>query len=123
MFAIVWIGATLYIIQSAKQQTKLKHKYQKLLSQKKSSEVMIGLITEQLAPFLNGFNYNPEDLQFMGNPIDYVHFDRETGTVTFIEVKSGNSKLSKIQRLIRNAISANRVYFHIFRVPETKINK
>ena len=117
VFIAVCIGIEIYFILVNKKQAKLKSDYQKLLSQKKSSEVMIGLITEKLAPFLDDFNHNPEDLQFMGNPIDYVHFNRETGDVTFIEVKSGNSKLSKVQRLIRNAVNEGRVAFNEFRVP------
>jgi len=45
---------------------------------------------------------------FIGQPVDYVHFDPEEG-VTFIEVKSGNAKLSRVQRMIKARIQAGDV--------------
>jgi len=79
----------------------------KVLSQKKSSEVRLGHIAETLAPFLDEFDFNPEECVFMGKPIDYISFGEEE--VTFIEVKSGNSKLNSKQRHIRDLIKSNSV--------------
>lgn len=92
-----------------------KERYSKLLSQKKSSEVRLGQITEQLAPFLDGFPVDdPKELTFLGMPIDYVHFGEEA--ITFIEVKSGKSKLSPKQKMIQRNIEEGRVYFTTYRV-------
>jgi predicted Holliday junction resolvase-like endonuclease len=37
-----------------------KNNYSKLVSQKKSSEVRLGQISENLAPFLTNFKYDPK---------------------------------------------------------------
>lgn len=88
--------------------------YSRLLSQKKSSEVRLGLISEKLAPFLDDFDFDPKHLTFLGNPIDYVHFGEDS--ITFIEVKSGKSRLSSKQRRIRDNINAGNINWHIFRI-------
>lgn len=88
--------------------------YSKLLSQKKSSEVRLGFIAEKLAPFLDDFTWNPGKLIFAGQPIDYIHFG--TDEITFIEVKSGKSKLSTSQRKIQKLIKNGNVKFEIFRI-------
>ena len=88
--------------------------YDKLLGQKKSSEVRTGKITEQIAPFLEDYPNNPRTARFIGDPIDFVHFDEDK--VTFVEVKSGKSQLSKKQRGIRDLIKDGKVEFVIYRV-------
>jgi len=88
--------------------------YDNLLGQKKSSEVRTGKITEQIAPFLEDYPRNPRTARFIGDPIDFVHFDEDK--VTFVEVKSGKSQLSKKQRGIRDLIKAGKVEFIIYRV-------
>ncbi len=91
-----------------------EEQYAKILNQKKSSEVRTGKITEQLAPFLEDYPLDPKTARFLGDPIDFVHFDEDK--VTFIEVKSGKSQLSKKQRIIRDLIKAGKVEFIIYRV-------
>jgi predicted Holliday junction resolvase-like endonuclease len=93
---------------------KLNLKHKKLLSQKKQSEVILGQITEQLVPFLDQFPYNPKQCQFLGQPIDYIIFEDEK--VIFVEVKSGNSRLSKKQRLIKSNIEEGKVEFKEIRI-------
>lgn len=88
--------------------------YKKLLSQKKSSEVRTGKITEQISPFLADYPLNPRTARFIGDPIDFVHFDEDK--VTFVEVKSGKSQLSTKQRRIRDMVKAGKVDFVIYRV-------
>ncbi len=91
-----------------------EEQYAKLFSQKKSSEVRTGKITEQIAPFLEDYPLNPKTARFIGDPIDFVHFDEDG--VTFVEVKSGKSQLSKKQRMIRDLIKEGKVEFTIYRV-------
>ena len=93
-----------------------QEKFKKLLSQKKSSETRLGMVGEQLVPFLDGFKYNPRDLQFLGQPIDYILFDFDLGKIVFIEIKTGNSKLSKNQKIVRDIIKTGRVYFEQIRL-------
>jgi len=86
----------------------------KTLSQKKSSEVRLGNIAETLAPFLDQFDFDPENCIFLGRPIDYISFEDEV--ITLIEVKSGKSQLNKKQRHIRDLINNNQVAWKEIRI-------
>ena len=86
----------------------------KVVSQKKSSEVRLGHIAETLAPFLDQFDFDPENCTFLGKPIDYISFDDDE--ITFIEVKSGNSQLNSKQRHIRDQIKAGLVSWKEIRI-------
>lgn len=94
----------------------------KLLSQKKSSETRIGNLSEHLIPFLEGCPYDPRNLKFFGQPIDYISIDFDLGEIVFIEVKSGNSKPSKRQKTIKNIIKAGRVYYAEIRLNEKGVH-
>jgi len=91
-----------------------EEQYDKLLGQKKSSEVRTGKITEQLSPFLNDYPLAPETAKFIGDPIDFVHFDEDK--ITFVEVKSGKSQLSRKQKDIKELVEQGKVAFLIYRV-------
>lgn len=91
-----------------------QEQFNKLLSQKKSSEVRTGKIAEQISPFLSDYPLEPRTARFIGDPIDFVHFDEDK--VTFVEVKSGKSQLSTKQRRIRDMIKAGKVDFVIYRI-------
>tara|TARA_R110000824_G_scaffold294967_1_gene483359 strand:- start:1016 stop:1606 length:591 start_codon:yes stop_codon:yes gene_type:complete len=86
----------------------------KTLSQKKSSEVRLGNIAETLAPFLDQFDFDPENCIFLGRPIDYISFEDEV--VTLIEVKSGKSQLNSKQRHIRDLIKNKQVAWKEIRI-------
>ena len=86
----------------------------KVVSQKKSSEVRLGHIAETLAPFLDQFDFDPENCIFLGRPIDYISFEDEV--VTLIEVKSGKSQLNKKQRHIRDLIKNKQVAWKEIRI-------
>jgi len=91
-----------------------KENYKKLLSQKKSSEVVTGQIAEKFVPFLKSFKHNPRQTQFLGMPIDLVVFGDEA--VTFIEVKSGNARLNKNQQRIKKLILDKKVKWEEIRI-------
>lgn len=88
--------------------------YDKLLSQKKSSEVRLGQISENLAPFLKDFKYDPKQAHFMGMPVDYVIFTDDE--VVFLEVKSGKAQLSPSQRKIKALIKSGKVRWDEMRI-------
>lgn len=88
----------------------------KILSQKKSSETRLGQIGEHLVPFLEGCSYDPKQMHFLGNPIDYLIFDLDQGELVFLEVKTGNSKASKRQRTIKNIIKSGNVFYEELRI-------
>lgn len=85
-----------------------------ILSKKKSTETRTGHIVEKFAPFLDTFPHNPESAVFLGQPIDYLVFEEDG--ITFSEIKSGQSQLSKKQRMIRNHVKEGRVYWEEIRV-------
>lgn len=82
----------------------------------RSSAVNWGKTIEHFVPFMTNFPVPPEDVVFLGMPIDYVgftHTDSKTKCeVHFIEVKSGNAALMGKQRNIKKAIEDGRVYWH-----------
>lgn len=98
-----------------------REKNRALLSQKKSSETRLGQISEHLVPFLENCTHDAKNMHFLGNPIDYVVFDFDDGKITFLEVKSGNSKPSKRQKTIKNLIKSGRIYYEEIRINEKGI--
>ncbi len=100
-----------------------REKNRQLLSQKKSSETRLGQISEHIVPFLANCPYDPKNLHFLGNPVDYVCFDFDQGAITFIEVKSGNSKPSKRQKIVKNIVKTGRVYYDEIRINEKGVRR
>ena len=86
----------------------------KITSQKKSSEVRLGHIAETLAPFLDQFDFDPENCVFLGKPIDYISFADDE--ITLIEVKSGKSQLNSRQRHIRDQVKSNLIAWKEVRI-------
>ena len=91
----------------------------------KSKEVIRGKVTEEIVPVLPGFKYTLSDTKFMGNPIDYIVFDRMSNirdtrngeiTIVLADVKTGKAGLTKVQRAIKDAVDNNRVRFEIWEV-------
>lgn len=98
---------------------KLARRYRKLERQLAGNRVRAGHLGEAMAPLLDDF---PVDVRrvgtttvFLGQPVDYVHFDPEDG-VTFVEVKSGRSELSAKQRRLREHVEDGHVEWRTFRV-------
>lgn len=121
IYIIPTISLLLAFIALRKFVTYEKNRYRKLLSQKKSSETVLGQITEVISPLIDTFPAeNQKDVNFLGMPIDFIYFGPDE--VLFIEVKSGKSRLSKKQRRIRDQIKDGKVSFTTYRVPE-KVKK
>jgi len=115
--AVMAIKTHFDIKKYKKQTEKIQKSYQTMLSQKKSSEVRVGKIGENLAPFLKDWPYDPNRFRFIGNPVDGIQFTDDE--VIFIEIKTGKSKLTKSQRAIRNVLrKEGAVSFATFRVSE-----
>lgn len=86
-----------------------------VLSQKKSSEVRLGKDAEVLTPFLDVFPYDVKYTKFVGDPLDFIVFDPDK-EITFVEVKSGNSKLSPKQNKLKKLIEDGKVKFDLIRI-------
>jgi predicted Holliday junction resolvase-like endonuclease len=98
-------------------QLKLAHRVAILDARKdtgnRQRSIIKGQISEVLAPWsINSVN-SVKELNFLGNPIDFVGFKGLDGEgdidIKFIEVKSGKSRLNKNQRRIRDAVAAKRI--------------
>ena len=91
----------------------------------RSSAANWGKTIEHFVPFTTKFPIPPEDVNFLGMPVDYIGFtDTESNTeckVHFIEVKSGSAFLSQKQKNIKRAIQEGRVLFHEIVVDQNKI--
>ena len=86
----------------------------KLMFQKKQSEIITGQVAEKLAPFLKDFKHDPQHIQFLGNPIDFIAFE-EKG-ITLIEIKSANSRLTQKQKDIKNQVKNKKIFWEEFRI-------
>ena len=98
-----------------------------LESKKRSSAVQWGLSIENFVPFTTDFPIPPEDVNFLGKPIDYIGFTdtdkKDSCAIHFIEVKSGKSLLSNKQKNIRDAVMKGRVMWHELRVDPNKLKE
>jgi predicted Holliday junction resolvase-like endonuclease len=79
-----------------------------------SRAVLGGKFTEQMAPYLPEFKYDPTEARFIGTPIDLVVFpglaEGEPREIVLIEVKSGrSSRLSSREKRIKELVEANMV--------------
>ncbi|HVO39592.1 MAG TPA: Holliday junction resolvase-like protein [Spirochaetia bacterium] len=103
----------------------LQHARRESVERSRSS--LKGQIAEQMAPLLPGFQYEPADARFLGDPIDYVVFKGYTGVrdqgaeaddveIVLLEVKQGRSALSPTQRIIARSVEEGRVRFEICRI-------
>jgi predicted Holliday junction resolvase-like endonuclease len=88
---------------------------------KRSRSVLSGNFSEQIAPYFPDFQHSPTELRFIGKPIDFIAFtgmdEKDITEVVFIEVKSGQSKLSTQERRLRDAVRAGKVRWEEYRVP------
>jgi len=115
LIALINIFVIIFIVHyKNKKINELNKSYQKLLNQKKSSEIKLGQISEQIAPFLQNFPYDPKNVKFLGQPIDLISF--EDDKVVFIEIKTGNSQLSEKQRQIKQLINNKKIFWEEFRI-------
>lgn len=87
----------------------------------KSRAVLGGKFSEQIAPYLPNFRYNPSDARFIGAPVDFIVFDGlsegDLRKIVFLEVKSGNSKLSPKEEYLKQKIKEGKVNWEFYRVP------
>ena len=93
----------------------------------KSRAVLSGQFSEQLAPFLPGFDFKPTECRFVGKPIDFLVFkgmdEREIDEIVFVEVKSGGAKLSPIEKKVKEAVKNRKVRWEEYRIPKELTKK
>jgi len=93
----------------------------------KSRAVLSGQFSEQLAPFLPNFNFNPTECRFIGKPVDFLIFkgmdNKEIEEVVFVEVKSGDSKLSPVEKNLKDVVKNKKVRWEEYRIPKELADK
>lgn len=82
---------------------------------RRSAGVTKGQIIEHFAPFMISDILNPDEMVFVGSPIDLISFtgidEHDNISIDFLEIKTGNSALSRKQKLIKEAVFSKRVYY------------
>ena len=81
---------------------------------RRSQSTKYGKLTEQFLPLVENYPWDPSNFRFLGTPIDGVQFEEDR--IILVEFKASNSKLSKLQRHIRNLVNEGKVEFQIVRV-------
>lgn len=93
----------------------------------KSRAVLKGKIGEQMAPVFPEFRYNPADARFLGSPIDYIIFDgyseakegrSKIRKIVLMDVKTGNARLSPIEKKVRDAVAAGSIEWETLELKE-----
>ena len=94
---------------------------------KQSRAVLSGQFSEQLAPYLPDFPYKPTEAKFIGKPIDFIVFkgmdEKKIDEVVFVEVKSGQSQLSKVEKSLKESIENKNISWYEYKVPEEIVKK
>jgi predicted Holliday junction resolvase-like endonuclease len=121
--AYLWFRNKMWQVKFDQKVREWIDKYEKATRQdaiSKSARVLSGKSLEKLIPFLDRFPYDPHDVRWLGDPIDLVIFDGKSEDnlrqVVFCEVKSGDSKLTKTQRDVKDAVENKKVKWAEFRV-------
>jgi len=90
---------------------------------KRSARILSGKTLEKLVPFLENFPYDAHDVRWIGDPIDLIIFDgysssqgKDVKQIVFCEVKSGKSKISRIQNKIKEAVEKKKVRWEEFKI-------
>ena len=94
---------------------------------KQSRAVLSGQFSEQIAPYLPDFPFKPTEARFIGKPIDFVVFkgmdEKNINEVVFVEVKSGQSRLSGVEKTLKSAIENKKITWHEYKVPDEIVRK
>ena len=120
---ILYVGYLIgSFIQKIKNQKELRDKIPELRKDaiSKSRSVLTGQFSEQLAPYFPDFKYKPTEVKFIGKPIDFIVFkgldERNVSEVVFVEVKSGKSSLSSVERTLRETVKNKKIRWEEYKV-------
>jgi len=113
-----WLEAETLNLEQEKQRIR-----QSAISQ--SRAVLGGKFTEQLAPYLPEFKYDPTEARFIGSPIDLVVFpglaSGDSQEIVIMEIKSGkNCQLTPQQHKIRRLIEDGMVRWELIEHSENQ---
>ena len=128
---LIWLARKIFNINSDFNEFK-SQKDNEILEARKDSikkqrATIKGQISETLAPWSMTVVDSVSELNFLGNPIDFIGFKGLDGKgdvdIKFIEVKSGKSKLNQNQKRVRDAVIAKRIEWVETRISEISIEE
>jgi predicted Holliday junction resolvase-like endonuclease len=101
-------------IKEYKKELKAKRVSIPKVSEVGARAVNIGSILERLAPSMKSFQFDKNDCRSLFDPIDYVIFEGlnkggKVKKIIFIDIKTGNSRLTPRQRNIRDLVEGKSV--------------
>ncbi|VVB76431.1 Endonuclease related to archaeal Holliday junction resolvase [Candidatus Tiddalikarchaeum anstoanum] len=86
---------------------------------KTTTAVNLGKELEKILPTLNDFKWMLEDCRFLADPIDFVVFNglsmNKINSLSFVEVKSGEARLNKHQKCIKDAVEDGKVSYEVYK--------
>jgi len=94
----------------------LRKKIREVEETKRSQSSIYGRITEQYAPFMKAYPFNPHKFRFIGEPIDGIQF--EDDKIIFIEFKARGGTLTTRQKMIKKMVQANKISWYEFSIEE-----
>lgn len=131
IIAVLFVLLVYFIIKDLRWKYQFEHRVKEWLEKEeerirqdailRSARSLSGKAVEKFIPFLDKFPYNPHDVRWLGDPIDFVIFDGYSSKgdltqIVFCEVKSGDSKLSNSQKKIKEVVEGKRVKWFEFKV-------
>jgi predicted Holliday junction resolvase-like endonuclease len=116
MVLVVLVIVIRRLDKSTERYVKLQNKYSRELHHRKSSEVRLGKIGENLAPFTEGWPWDANNFRFLGNPVDGVQFNDDE--IIFVEIKTGKARLSRSQKDFRDLVKKGKVSFVTFKITD-----
>lgn len=80
--------------------------------------INLGMSLEKVLPIMDNFRWQIPDCRFLGKPIDMITFnglsENRIESISFIEIKSGFSRLTKSQKLVKDAVEDQKVKYKVF---------
>ncbi len=126
LLLILFIG---YIIGKIVAKKELKEQLPEIREDaiNRSRAVLSGQFSEQIAPYLPDFPSKPTEARFIGKPIDFIVFrgmdEKEINEVVFVEVKTGRSELSNVEKSLKKTIENKNISWEEYKVPNKLANK
>ena len=111
---VVELSTKLTDMQNQLQQ--VTEKFEESRGKQISNRVKMGQIGEQFVFFNEEFKYDRKETKSLLQPIDLICFEEKE--VVFVEVKTGEAKLSPKQKRIKDNINEGRVRFEVLRIDE-----
>lgn len=114
-------------VEDLKKQFEYEKKQAKKVALTGSRNTIKGQMSERYCPFQSDFLYAPEDCHFMGKPLDFIVFKNiekyrendpsitlEDIEIVFLEIKTGKSSLTKVEKAIKYAVDNKKVSFQTY---------